>query len=418
MATSVAILCVGTELTRGELVNTNGSWLAQQLSDLGFVVAEIAVVPDVESAIETTLERLAARCQIIVCTGGLGPTTDDLTTACAARVLEVPLVRDPGSLERIEAHLSRLGRPMAASNVKQADFPRGARILPNQWGTAPGFAVRIGRADVFFLPGVPSEMKNLFETAVCPAIAPQLDEHVVQVRLRTFGMGESAVNDRLAGVEAEAGVVIGYRARLPEVEVKVLARGTERATAERRARAGAALVADRLGPDVVFGEGDVSLGMAVGQLLIERNLSLAAAESCTGGLLGSWLTDAPGASQYFLGSAVVYSNEAKHRILAVPRQLLEQHGAVSPEAAQAMAEGARRAYGAEVGVSVTGIAGPEGGTHEKPVGLVHLGVALPESTVTRRLVAPGSRDRVRRIAAAAALAFVRHALLARAVRQS
>src|SRR5688572_12807948 len=219
MPATAAILCTGSELTRGELVNTNASWLAEALTAIGFEVGAVDAVPDDGARIVGALERLAKTHAIVVCTGGLGPTTDDLTSACVAELLGVPLVRDAESLALIEARFARSGRVMAPSNAKQADFPEGARILPNAAGTAPGFSVHLGGALAFFLPGVPGEMKAMFSASVAPAIEPLLGDRHFQVRLATYGLPESEVNDRLAGIEAAHEVTLGYRAHLPTIEV-------------------------------------------------------------------------------------------------------------------------------------------------------------------------------------------------------
>lgn len=406
---NAAILSIGTELTRGELVNTNAPWIAARLTELGAAVTAIDTVADDPEAIREALRRLGAGCDLLVCTGGLGPTTDDLTTRCVADVLGVPLERDPASLAAIRRRMERFGRVMAESNAKQADFPRGARILPNAEGTAPGFAVSLGRAEAFFLPGVPREMKALFEAFIAPGVRP-LGEHRSQIRIHTFGLPESTVNDRLAGVEAEHRVTLGYRAHFPEIEVKALAVDPTPEGAAARARRAADAIRRRLG-DPAYGEGDVTLAETVGRLLVERRLTLAAAESCTGGLLSELLTDRPGSSAYFLGAVVSYANSAKVSLLGVDPQLLEAHGAVSAEVARAMARGARRALGADVAASITGVAGPGGGTEEKPVGLVHLAVATPGGVTDERLLYPASRAGIRRIAAFRALDLIRRVLL-------
>ncbi|HEX6274982.1 MAG TPA: competence/damage-inducible protein A [Polyangiaceae bacterium] len=404
---TAAVLCTGTELTRGELVNSNATWLAEALTTLGFEVAALDAVDDHAARIEGALRRLGAEHEVLVCTGGLGPTTDDLTSECVARVLGVPLERDAPSLEAIRARLERVGRAMAASNAKQADFPRGATILPNPNGTAPGFFVRLGRAAAFFMPGVPLEMKAMFDASVVPVIQPLVAERGHQTLLRTFGLPESEVNDRLAGIEAALGVTIGYRARLPEIEVKVLARAASAGEARARSEAAAAEVRARLGDDVVYGEGATSLPEVVCRLLEARSLTLAAAESCTGGLVAELVTNVPGASRTFLGGAVTYSNASKTELLGVDPALLAAHGAVSEEVARAMAEGARRRFGASVALAVTGVAGPDGGSAEKPVGLVHWAVANDAGVVARHAVFSGAREQVRRRSAYAVLALVR-----------
>jgi competence/damage-inducible protein CinA-like protein len=408
---TAAIFSIGTELTRGEIVNTNASWLAENLTALGLEVGEIECVADDRDEIQATLHRLGEKHTLIAATGGLGPTTDDITSECAAAVLGVPLERDAASLEAIRERMSRFGRTMAASNEKQADFPRGARVLANRKGTAPGFAVKIHRAEAFFLPGVPREMKAMFDEHVRPAVEPLIGERLHQVRLKTFGMTESAVNDRLDGVEEEHGVIVGYRAHFPEIEVKLLARCSDAIEAERRARGAADEVIARLGPDVVYGEGDVTLSEAIGALAVERGFMIGLAESCTGGLVAELFTDRAGSSHYFRGGVVAYSNELKQKLLGVNEALLAEKGAVSIEVARAMAEGALCALGVDVVLALTGIAGPGGGTPDKPVGLVHFAVATSGGTSDRHMVYPGSRAQVRTLAAYSGLGLMRKVLL-------
>jgi nicotinamide-nucleotide amidase len=404
MATA-AVLSIGTELTRGELVNSNATWLADALTNAGFAVIELISVPDHAAHIGSLLGRIGREYDVAVCTGGLGPTTDDITTACVARVLGVELERDEASLSAIRARFERFGRTMAASNEKQADFPRGATVLPNPKGTAPGFSVQIGRALSFFLPGVPREMTAMFEASVAPAIAGLVSDAQRQIILRTHGLSESQVNDRLAGIEADHGVTLGYRATFPVIEVKVQARDLDADSAERRARAAADVVRERLGPRIVFGEGDAAFAEALGKALRERGQRVACAESCTGGLLGELLTERGGASGFFAGSIVAYENRVKTELLGVPSELLESEGAVSRSVARAMAEGALRRLGVDLALSITGIAGPSGGTAEKPVGLVHYAAATEAGTTDKHFVFAGERDQIRLLAAFAAIAL-------------
>jgi nicotinamide-nucleotide amidase len=408
---SAAVLSIGTELTRGEIVNTNASWLAESLTERGIEVRTIESIPDDREQIASTLHRLAGQHVVIVCTGGLGPTTDDITSECVAEVLGVPLVRDEASLEAIRERMARFGRKMAASNEKQADFPEGATILPNRKGTAPGFHVALGHARAFFMPGVPREMKTMFAEGVVPELAPFVREAMHQVRLKTFGMTESAVNDRLAGVEADFGVTVGYRAHFPEIEVKLLARAGELASAQKQARRAADEVIARLGPDVVYAEGDVTFAEALGVLLREHEWTLSVAESCTGGSVARLLTERSGSSDFFVGGAVTYANSAKRDVLGVSEALLAEHGAVSAPVARAMAEGALSRFGSDVALALTGIAGPTGGTPEKPVGLVHYAVATRDGISDRQMVFPGSRTQVRDLASFAGLALVRKVVL-------
>jgi nicotinamide-nucleotide amidase len=406
---TAAVLCIGTELTRGELQNSNSTWLAESLTRIGLEVSALDCVDDDRERIEAALRRLAGANQVVVCTGGLGPTTDDITTECAARVAGVELERDAASLQHIETLMARFGRKVAPSNAKQADFPVGARILPNPRGTAPGFFLKLADASAYFMPGVPSEMKAMFEASIAPDLAALVHDSRHQIVLRTFGLPESEVNDRLAGVEASFGVVIGYRASLPEIEVKVLAKAASASEAQASARRAAEEVRSRLG-DHVYAEGFGSLPESVGALLASKGLTLAIAESCTGGLAAELVTRAPGASRYLLGSVVAYANQVKTQLLGVPAELIARHGAVSEPVARAMAEGARQRLGADLGLAFTGIAGPDGGTPEKPVGLVHWAVASAAGTEHRERVFVGDRQGIRRRAAFAGFDLIRRSL--------
>lgn len=403
-----AILSIGTELTRGELLNSNAHWLADRLVALGFTVVEHTTVPDDAERIRGTLLRLADTrtedVKVIVCTGGLGPTSDDLTTAAVADALGVELRRDAASLAAIEQRFRDRGRVMSKLNEKQADFPAGARVLPNARGTAPGFSVLIGRTRAYFMPGVPSEMKHIFETLIVPELSDPANGLVQrrshQVHIRTFGLAESAVAERLAeldvgGAKHHPGITIGYRATFPEIEVKVLAEAENEAAAREQAEA-QAQEARRLLQDVAFGGKDETYPLYVAKLLRCSGLTVAVAESCTGGLLGKMLTDPPGSSAYVLGGVISYANSVKTGLLGVSEALLREHGAVSEEVARAMAEGALRQTQADLAVAITGIAGPDGGSEQKPVGTVCFALAnRAGSTLTFTERFPGTREFVR-----------------------
>jgi nicotinamide-nucleotide amidase len=402
-----AVVCIGTELTRGELVNTNASWLAAYLTDVGFEVVEDVVVDDDRARIGATLERLGKTVRVLVCTGGLGPTTDDITTECVARVLGAKLVRDETSLEAIRRRIEKYGRTMSDSNAKQADFPEGAEVLANPVGTAPGFGVKLGGALAFFMPGVPHEMKKMFEEQVLPRIRTLASRNSHQIRLRTFGLPESLVGERLAGVEeAYPGVTIGYRAHFPEIEVKVLARAATSAQAIELCERATVDVRGRLS-DVVYGEAEDTFPAVVGRCLRRKGLSLAIAESCTGGLVGHMLTREPGASDYLVVDAVTYANSAKAGLLGVDEDVIRAHGAVSVEVAAAMAEGVKRVSGAELALALTGIAGPTGGTAAHPVGTVFLAVSGPAGTTVKERHFVGDRSQIQTLAAYAGLELIR-----------
>ncbi len=402
-----AVLSIGTELTRGELVNTNATWLCERLTLLGFDVVEALVVDDDRARVGRAVRRLCEDVSVVVSTGGLGPTTDDLTTEAVAAVLGVPLERHAPSIEAIRARFASFGRTMSPSNEKQADFPTGASVLANPVGTAPGFRVSMMSAQAFFLPGVPSEMRRLFEEHVEPQIAGLVVRTSHQIKLRTFGLPESQVGEMLAGLEQdEPGLTLGYRASFPEIEVKVLVRASTFADAEARATRAAGKVRDRLGR-AVFGEDEDTFAEYVGRTLRDRAMTVAVAESCTGGMIGQLLTSVPGSSDYLLLDAVTYSNASKTDVLGVSGELLRAYGAVSGEVAVAMAEGALRRSGADLAIAVTGVAGPGGGSDAKPVGTVWFALAARDKTTvceTRKLV--GDRERIRTVASYLALKLV------------
>ncbi|MBT8452387.1 MAG: competence/damage-inducible protein A [Deltaproteobacteria bacterium] len=411
---TAAVLSIGTELTRGELVNTNAAWLGEELTKLGFDVVEHATVDDQLERIVTLIRRFAETNKVVVVTGGLGPTSDDLTTMAAAAAAGVQLCRDESVVEGIRQKFKAFGRVMPESNAKQGDFPQGAQVLPNPVGTAPGFALSLGDARFFFVPGVPREMKHIFHESIVPAITGLAEPRTHQAHIRTFGMTESGVAQTLAGLEEKhEGLTLGYRAHFPEIEVKVHVRAGSAPEAERRSESIADEVRALLG-DAVFGGRSDSFAEAVGRALRNEGKTLAVAESCTGGRVGEMLTRVPGASSYLLLDAVVYANSAKEAVLGVDREILRAHGAVSAQTAAAMAEGALRVAGADIAVSVTGIAGPDGGTEDKPVGTIWFGLARRgERTITKHRKLPWGRERVQILASYIALELVRRSALGR-----
>ncbi len=406
---TIALFSIGTELTRGEIVDTNSAWLAATLTEEGFEVVSINSVPDRPDAIVATLKRLASEHEAVIATGGLGPTSDDITAECVARAIEAPLVVDESALLSIRRRVEARGRTVTPHHEKQARVPAGAELCPNADGTAPGFSVKLGRATLYFMPGVPREMKRMFREQVLPRLRPNAPNDTFVIRLRTFGLPESTAAQLLEGLENEfEGISLGYRVHFPELDVKVQARGVSQADARERATLVATIVRDKLG-DVVYGEADETLSSITGRALRARGWRLAVAESCTGGLISHLLTASPGASDFLIGAAVVYANSAKTRLLGVSEDTLRGHGAVSAEVAAEMAQGARRLCEVDVGLSVTGIAGPAGGTSTKPVGLVYWAVAHPGGTIVRERVFHGDRNEVQVHAAHAALDLLRRA---------
>lgn len=404
---TAAVLSIGTELTRGELINSNAAWLSDQLTALGFEVREHLTVDDDVPRIVEAILRASEKHEVVVSTGGLGPTTDDLTSEAAAKALGVALTRDPATVARLEKLSAWYGRALPPNNLKQADFPAGADILANDEGSAPGFAIALGKARLFFMPGVPREMKHIFASRIVPRIAALAERTSHQLHFRTFGMTESALGQALDGVEAQfPGLIIGYRASFPEVEIKLLARAHDGALAAQLAERASEEVKRRVG-HVIYGDRDDSYPSAVGRTLRERGLTLAVAESCTGGMIGAMLTSVPGSSEYLLFDAVTYSNAAKSGVLGVSEETLRGHGAVSEECALAMVRGVLRCAAADIGVSVTGIAGPGGGSDEKPVGTVWIGVGNRAGWLSaRRFLFRGDRERIRTMSAYMALRMV------------
>lgn len=377
------ILASGDEIRTGALVDSNSAWIAQALEESGVAVARLNGVGDDLEQLTGILKEIGGRADVAVVTGGLGPTVDDLSAEAAAAAAGVVLAMEPAALAAIEEFYRQRNRPMNPSVRKQAFLPAGADMLPNPVGTAPGFRLRIGRCAFFFLPGVPFEMKRMLADHVLPQIDRMRGEGRETRLIKTFaccGLTESLTGERVEGIaERFPGVKLGLRAKFPEVQVKLYTSDPVEAKAISRIDAASVWVRERLS-DVLFSEAGESMEAVVGRLLREKKASVAAAESCTGGLLSSLLTDVPGSSDYFLLSAVTYANDAKMRLLGVNAETLARSGAVHEETAQEMAAGVRRLAGSTYGLSTTGIAGPAGGTPAKPVGTVCIGLSTPERT--------------------------------------
>jgi len=403
------ILSVGDEVVAGQIVDSNAAWLAEQLLELGVEVLCHEAVRDVEDEIEHAIRRSAADCHLIVVSGGLGPTEDDLTRHGVARAAGVGLILDEASLEHIKQRFYRYGRAMPPRNRIQAMVPEGCTVMPNAQGTAPGFITCCDNTCVAVMPGVPREMKAMFADHLRPSIeAMPVARQAVRVeRLHLYGMPESSVNQTLLHLmRRDANPLVGLLVSEGVITVKLTA------TAQT-AEAAAGLIrpvreeCERLLGDAVFGADGQTLHGAVADLLELYGKTIAVAESCTGGLIGHYLTEVPGISRFFLEDLVTYSNQAKSELLGVPTETIAAVGAVSEEVAAAMAEGVRRRAKADVGLSTTGIAGPAGGSPEKPVGLVYCGLAAESGTHVERLTLVGDRSVVKDRAAKYALHFLR-----------
>lgn len=407
----VGVLSIGTELTRGTIHNTNATWLCSKLTRLGASVVAVVTVDDDPKAIQSAVRDLARRAALIVSTGGLGPTSDDLTAFSVAQLLKAPLRRDEESLRRIERGLERRGRHLTPSNAKQADIPEGASALQNAVGTAPGFVVTIDETcHAYFMPGVPREMEAMFDDFVELAVRARVGSvtsHLEQ--LRVFGLPESTINEKLASIEQQYDVTLTYRLAFPEVLVGTLAVRNTHQAAVAASNAAASEVEQRLGT-YVYGRGETSLVSVVGSLLHARGWTLGLAESCTGGLAAELITQ-EAASHYFVGAVVCYADKVKRNVLRVAQHTLETRGAVSEATVEEMVTHVRDVLDCDVGLAFSGIAGPSGGSELKPVGLVHYGVCTPEGMHLRREVFTGDRQQIQRRAAFAGFDLLRSVLV-------
>jgi len=412
------LLTVGTELLLGHTVDTNAAELGVALAAAGVEIDRHITVADRTDAIRSAVAESLERAGAVLTTGGLGPTRDDVTKTAVAELLGRPLVLDDALLHGLEERFRRLGRwPMPEVNRSQALVPEGATVLPNPRGTAPGLWVEDERGRlVVMLPGVPREMRGLLVEEVLPRLvawqqraggAPAV---VLSRTVRTTGTPESALAERLTGVEEEiAPLTLAYLPSVDGVDLRITAWSLPREDAERRLADAAQVVRTRVG-DHGYGEDGADLAAVVLDAVRRRRGRLAVAESCTGGLLGERLTAVPGASEVFVGGVVAYANGVKTDLLGVAPEIVERHGAVSEEAARAMAAGAQRVFNAYCALAVTGIAGPSGGTPEKPVGTVWLAAAAGEHARVLKRMFPGDRDEIRRRGAQAALDLLRRLL--------
>lgn len=414
----IEIITIGDELVEGRLVDTNAGWLSDRLGLEGFSVVRHTSVGDDRAVIVEALRQAAERSDAVIVTGGLGPTTDDLTAECAAEAFHQPVVRFEEALEHVKRYYASRNRVMSPVNAKQADLPAHAQILPNPWGTAVGFEVDAGRCRLYFMPGVPREMYGIFGETVLPDLRARLTPQPSRVAsLRIFGLGESNVGELLQGLEGDApagtALTIQYRASFPEIQVRLVLKGAPDAPTDAGLQPLLEEAHRRLAR-YVYAHGIGSLDTSLAEVVLEDarrgGAQLAVAESCTGGLLGALLTAIPGSSDVFRGGVVAYHNDAKVALLGVPPELLAEHGAVSGPVAEAMASGARQRLGATHAVSITGIAGPGGGTPDKPVGTVWIGLAGPEGVRCRAFHFPLERERVRLVSAWTALGQLRRAL--------
>jgi nicotinamide-nucleotide amidase len=401
---NIEIVTIGTELLLGLTLDTNGAEIARALAPVGIRIVRRTAVGDRETEIREAVAAALQNTGAVITTGGLGPTRDDITKKIVADLFDAPLQFDESIWASLLERFARAGRAPVQSNRSQAEVPKGATVLPNRWGTAPGLWIEGAQGLAVLLPGVPYEMRMLLEHHVVPRLSQRADGRTIKsLVVRTSGIPESTLAERLGEIERDvAPLTLAYLPGLAGVDLRLTAWNLPSEEADRRLREGAQLLHERA-RDFAYGEGDVDLAALVLDAARGQGRHIATAESCTGGLVGERLTEIPGSSDVFVGGVVCYDNALKTSLLGVPQELLDSEGAVSEAVARAMARGAIDRCGADLAVAVTGIAGPGGGTPAKPVGTVWIAVADRDETVARRSVFLGSRHDIRQRAAQGAL---------------
>lgn len=406
------IIAIGSELLMPQFRDTNSLYLTEQLNAAGIPVTMKTIVGDDENYLEHAVRGAMERTPILITIGGLGPTEDDLTRKVVARVMQRQLVLNDDILARLQRRYKARGIEMPPNNARQALVPTGAEILENRNGTAPGLWIKSEKNHVILLPGPPSELKPMFEASCMPRLHDMAGGvAIARCVFRTACIFESALDTRIAPIYTKyKNIETTILAKPGQVEVRLTARGKNKEEAERQVRELGDQI-DRELDEYIFARSEQSLEEVTGMLLAMKNATISVAESCTGGLLAERLTNVPGSSRYFMSGIVTYSNESKMELAGIPPLLLEMTGAVSPEIAKGLAEGVRQRANTTIGVGITGIAGPTGGSGEKPVGTVHVAVALPVGTVHRQFLFPGDREKIRWQASQAGLDMVRRELM-------
>lgn len=405
------IIAIGTELLLGDIVNTNAQFLSKELANIGIDVYHQEVVGDNEKRIMQAFESAYCRSDLIVTTGGLGPTQDDLTKDVAAEYFGKKMILDKKSLETIENYFKLQGKELKGNNKKQAYFPEGAIILANECGTAPGAIIEENNKIMIILPGPPREMETMFTKYVVPYLQKKTDNIIVSKTLRIFGMGESFMAEKVGHLITEGkNPTVAPYAKNVDVTLRITAKGKKEVECEKLIKPIEEEIKNILGENV-YGEGEVTLEHVVAEMLCNRNLTISTAESCTGGMIAEKLISYPGISKAYLEGMVTYSNEAKIKRLGVKKETLDKYGAVSEQTAREMVEGISRESGSNIAIVTTGIAGPSGGTEEKPVGLVYIGLYIAGVSKVRKFNFQGDRDKIRVRTTMNALDWLRRELL-------
>ena len=410
---TVELVCVGTEILLGNIVNTNAAYLAEQCAMLGLSCYHQNVVGDNEQRMEETIRRAVSRSDIVILSGGLGPTKDDLTKEVTARVFDMELLEDPHTRARIQEYFDQNHRGrITENNWKQAQVPEGAMVIDNYNGTAPGLILQKDGKTAILLPGPPNELKPMFERDIRPFLNRLEPEGIYSKMVKICGFGESKVESMITDIlESQTNPTIAPYAKTGEVHLRITAKAINEETADEMMEPMMEELYRRFGSQIFTTEKAVTLEETVVELLKEKGKTVTTAESCTGGLVAGRLLNVPGASSVYMEGYITYSNEAKEKLLGVSHSTLEQYGAVSKETACEMAEGAAKAAGADLAISVTGIAGPDGGTKEKPVGLVYVGCYADGEARAYEFHFTGNRAKNRESTVAKALTILREALI-------
>lgn len=409
---TVEIICVGTELLLGNIVNTNASYLAQKCAFLGLSSYYQSVVGDNADRLRESIQTAVNRSDIIILCGGLGPTEDDLTKETAAAVMGRTLVMDEESKAAIAAYFKRRGAEPTDNNWKQAMIPQGALVLKNHNGTAPGVIIREESTHIILLPGPPNELIPMFEESVMPYLTA-LEPGVIYSRMvKICGIGESKVETMLKDlIDSQSNPTIATYAKTGEVHIRVTAKAEDEKTAKKLIKPVVKELKKRFGTEIYTTDESVTLEQALVELLLDKKLSVTCAESCTGGLVSSRLINVSGVSEIYKSGFITYANKAKHKLLGVRKATLEKYGAVSAQTVEEMAKGAAKAAGADVAIAISGIAGPGGGTKEKPVGLVYIGCCVKGKVNVQKYNFIGNRSKIRESAATYALILLRKCVL-------
>ena len=403
------LINTGTELLLGQILNTNAQYLSQQLALLGIDVYFHTTVGDNEFKIAMAVRQALEHADLVITTGGLGPTQDDITKETVATVLGLDMQPDNSSMKSIQAFFDKINKPMSLINQKQGYFPKEAKILPNDMGTAPGAIIEQDNKIIIILPGPPVELQPMFENYVIPylKLKTSLNALIKSRTLRIFGIGESSAQEVLADIFAnQSNPSIAFNAKSAEIHIRLTVKASSLDEANEMMDNTERLIRERIGQHI-FGVDDETMEVSVGKLLREKGITLSLAESCTGGMVASRLTEVSGSSEYIMYGIVSYSNQAKEKILGVRKETINKYGAVSKETAEEMARGVRQINDSDIGLSVTGIAGPGGGTDEKPVGLVYIGLSTPEITFVKKFNFAGNRQLIRLLSSTAALNMIR-----------